>query len=154
MKVLITETERNYLLSFQQNLVKRKELPVEVDNFFSKKIQEFGSKCWLRTINNFIRKENSRKKNCSIFHGRYRCVKNDCNVIFVIEYKSKNDNFLDIKYTCNALHETIAEKSVCQRITGKERLLLRRDLAADGISNYLDKAIIKGTQFPSKLARK
>jgi hypothetical protein len=113
----------------------RKHLLTEFSNILNEKIQKFGIYCTLRSLSNWFKVENSRKKKCSDWSGLYQCINAGCK----IKYTAKIDIFdRDIQLELNWPRDSIYCEKILpktERCSGEKRKALALRLVSNGISN-------------------
>lgn len=67
----------------------RQSFLVTMDNYLSRKLQEMGHKCLLRSNYNWFQKENSLKDSSNYWYGKYHCKNDNCAIIFEAFIQSK-----------------------------------------------------------------
>jgi hypothetical protein len=127
--VKFTPEEWAHMLSTATNASKCKFL-VKFDDFLSKKLQDHGLKCWLRSNGN------NRLKKTVLWEGKYTCMENKCEIFDYRCFAEKNmgsDVSVHVTYRNNFVsHEKLVNKL---RVTGSERYNQKFSLTANGILN-------------------
>ena len=133
---------------------KRLKLPVSYDNLFSKKLQEKGIYCWLRSKYNWLKKNDSKKKACPVFRGKYECIDSECDVCYYIILQSIDRISFDVFWDEFSKHPKLCLPSRMIQISKKEREALRTELAVHGVTNLRDQNIIFNKNFAKYGLRK
>ena len=126
---------------------KRLKLPVNYDNLFSKKLQEKGINCWLRSKYNWLKKTDSKKESCPVFRGKYGCIDSECNVDYHFIYKSLDNKYFDVFWEEFSKHPKLCLPTRMIQVSKKERELLKSELTVHGVSNLRDQNIIFNQNF-------
>ena len=140
----IKELSENFLNQISD---KRVKLPVYYDNLFSKKLQETGINCWLRSKYNWIKKSDSKKKSCPIFRGKYGCIDSECDVNYEIILQSLDHKYFNVFWEEFSKHPKLCLPSRMVQVSKKEREILKSELASQGVTNMRDQNIIFNKNF-------
>ena len=129
ISVKFTPEEWGHMLNTATNAAKCKFL-VKFDDFLSKKLQDHGLKCWLRSNGN------NRLKKTVLWEGKFTCMENKCEIFDYRCFAEKNmgnDVSVHVIYRNNIVsHDKLINKL---RVTGNERFNQKFSLAANGILN-------------------
>ncbi len=105
-------------------------------------MQEKGVKCWLKSIFNWFHKDSETTK----LKGKFRCRKQECNLIFKVSIINDSNGQLSIITIWNG--ESNHEKyNFKKRIVGQERRNISYELVAKGTSNLISENIISNESF-------
>jgi hypothetical protein len=119
--------EWNNMIANAINAKKTKFL-VKFHDTLSRKLQGIGFKCWLRNIDNRLKKK-------SLWDGKYHCIHTDCEISEYNCYAEKKNNeiFIHVEYFERTVsHDTLVKKL---RVTGDQRVSQQYSLVANGILN-------------------
>lgn len=118
----------------------RKRFKAEFTNFLNEKLNSKGLNCTFFCISNWFCKENSRKKSCNVWSGKYKCkfcskIANAC-----IGPKKFTNVILKVKTNGGYDHEFIQSS---MRVTGKKREKITQSIFEKGhlvvqAENYLE----------------
>ena len=95
---------------------------------------EIKLKCCLHFKYNWIRSENSFKKNAPIWRGVLYCCEKNCKIIYnaKIELNENHHKIFNITWEKHALHETLKKH---KNLKGNEKTELGLELCYNGTSN-------------------
>ncbi|CAF0933384.1 unnamed protein product, partial [Brachionus calyciflorus] len=109
----------------------RQSFSSDFTDFLSKKLQNLGSNCLLKSDFNWFRKENSRK-NGDFWVGKYSCL------ICKNHYKTRwiHEDMKSITIEGIITSHPISQQKTTSRIFGEKRKLLCHEIVAKGISGF------------------
>ena len=138
--IIMSCQEWNDCLKFTSvNGKQRKRFTTQFDNLLSKKLQDEGFNCILRSTYNWF---NQKKKGCQ-WSGRFKCFAKECRRVYDAKIWNITEN-CSIEIYINWLGECCHEKLVLnERICGKEREKIAENLLIDGIESFIEQKEIK-----------
>jgi len=80
--------------------------------FLTRKLNVNSINCNLKCESNIFKKEDSRKKNCAFWTGKYKCKKQDCAIGYKFIKRTSESDFLLMIAEKNCIHGPF-EKFAC-----------------------------------------
>ena len=155
--VIIVFSQEEWLSEIKKNIEqygKRSKFTADFTVALSIKLQEQGTKCWLRCNYNWFKQKESRFKDAPFWRGTYTCIKEpNCLNKFVVQILKEGEIIqnihIQIERSLKSIDHTDFVKYI-PRCCGEKRDETAKDLMSIGVMNVQTNNVIHNSVSKSK----